>query len=207
MLKFSDFRHHISRQWQWLVEGPDPSEPAPNHLGRASSTTRPAGAAMPRNSGASAAEKGETIAGAKDAQTRTKSPSNASHAASVIASVLKKPPPSSRGSLRAETARSAADAYRDVRAQTSHGKKAVDPDPTAERSQPPPPTTAAANPPPSKPKKSPAEARNRTSHHRRPPPAASRPTAARRRPPRGHRAPASRRSARPPPAKNPRRRR
>ncbi len=48
---------------------------------------------MPRNSGASAAEKGETIAGAKDAQTRTKSPSNASHAASVIASVLKKPPP------------------------------------------------------------------------------------------------------------------
>ena len=32
---------------------------------------------MPRG-GASAAEKGETIAGAKDAQTRTKSPSNAS---------------------------------------------------------------------------------------------------------------------------------
>ena len=87
---------------------------------------------MPRNSGASAAEKGETIAGAKDAQTRTKSPSNASHAASVIARVLKKPPPSSRGSLRAETARSAADAYRDVRAQTSHSKKAVNPDPTAE---------------------------------------------------------------------------
>ncbi len=107
---------------------------------------------MPRNSGASAAEKGETIAGAKDAQTRTKSPSNASHAASVIASVLKKPPPSSRGSLRAETARSAAGAYQNVRAQTSHGKKAVDPDPTAERSQPPPPTTAAAKLPPSKPK-------------------------------------------------------
>ena len=87
---------------------------------------------MPRNSGASAAEKHETIAGAKDAQTRTKSPSNASHAASVIASVLKKPPPSSRGSLWAETARSAADGYRDVRAQTSHSKKAVEPDPTVE---------------------------------------------------------------------------
>ena len=65
---------------------------------------------MPRSSGASGAEKGETIAGAKDAQTRTKSPSNASHAASVIASVLKKPPPNSRGSLWAETARSAAEA-------------------------------------------------------------------------------------------------
>ena len=114
------------------VERPDPQEPAPNYLGRASSTTRPSGAAMPRNSGASAAEKGETIAGAKDAQTRTKSPSNASHAASVIASVLKQPPPSSRGSLWAETARSAADAYRDMRAQTSHSKKAIDPDPTAE---------------------------------------------------------------------------
>ena len=110
---------------------------------------------MPRNSGASAAEKGETIAGAKDAQTRTKSPSNASHAASVIASVLKKPPPSSRGSLRAETARSAADAHRDVRAQTSHGKKAVDPDPTAERSHPPPPTTAAAANPISNPPRKP----------------------------------------------------
>ena len=165
---------------------------------------------MPRNSGASAAEKGETIAGAKDAQTRTKSPSNASHAASVIASVLKKPPPSSRGSLRAETARSAADAYRDVRAQTSHSKKAVDPDPTAERSHPPLLPRRQRIPLHQSQTKSPAEARNRTktSHQqRRPPPAASRPTAARRRPPRGHRAPASRRSARPRPAKNPRRRR
>ena len=87
---------------------------------------------MPRSSGASGAEKGETIAGAKDAQTRTKSPSNASLSASVLAQCERKPPPSSRGSLRAETARSAADGYRDVRAQTSHSKKAIDPDPTAE---------------------------------------------------------------------------
>ena len=87
---------------------------------------------MPRSSGASGAEKGETIAGAKDAQTRTKSPSNASLSAAVPNPCLRKPPPSSRGSLRAETARSAADASRDVRAQTSHSKKAIDPDPTAE---------------------------------------------------------------------------
>ena len=87
---------------------------------------------MPRSSGASGAEKGETIAGAKDAQTRTKSPSNASLSATVPNPCLRKPPSNSRGSLRAETARSAADAYRDVRAQTSHSKKAVNPDPTAE---------------------------------------------------------------------------
>ena len=87
---------------------------------------------MPRNSGASGAEKGETIAGVKDAQTRTKSPSNASIGGGVLTQRPRKPPPSSCGSLRAETARSAADAYRDVRAQTSHSKKAIDPDPTAE---------------------------------------------------------------------------